>query len=73
MLRSDSLSLRKPGCTYEADSPEQPSSPVRKNFYNEFLTETDGISLQPSYQARNMVFANKKERNQERSVVSYMI
>ena len=53
-----------------------PHSPLRKQFYHKYLVDTD-VRKPPSkgvgLKVRNMVYANKQERQQEKQVVDFIV
>ena len=80
ILNCESLSDRFPGVTSAPASPQCPQSPKRKQFYDKYLEDSGakqkGGRPQTAYgnvKVRNMVYANKKEREHEKNVCSYMV
>ena len=53
-----------------------PQSPLRKQFYHKYLVATN-VRKPPSkgvgLKVRNMVYANKQERQQEKQVVDFIV
>lgn len=78
MLNAEPLAASAPGITSDRNAPMAPDSPMRKQFYHKYLDETDGnkpesCNNSSTTRVRNMVFANKKERTQERDVCNYIV
>ena len=70
VLGCEPLGERQPGYTSAYKSPQSPRSPVRQQFYHKYLDEPG--KKPAGGRVRNMVFANKEERQQEKNVCEYI-
>lgn len=72
-LQAERLSTLQPGTTDGKATANSPSSPARQQFYFKYLAPVDSPAVTGELKVRNMVVANKEERQQEKQVCNFIV